>query len=105
MKNGDGSSFKDFEAFYEYYESLHRNTINRLLHCIGTVYSICVVAYAFIASNPWFVALVLLSYVPAWIGHYCFERNVPATFGYAWWSLRANFRMFGDVIRNRRIAA
>src|SRR5690606_18340779 len=40
----------------------------------------------------------VLGYGPAWIGHFVFEKNVPATFGHPLWSLRADFVMLGKMI-------
>ena len=43
----------------------------------------------------------LAVYGLAWIGHFCFEGNRPATWGYPWWSLRAEWRMFGLAITGK----
>jgi hypothetical protein len=39
---------------------------------------------------PW--QLLVLGYLPAWIGHTFFEHNVPATFVYPAYSLLSDFR-------------
>jgi len=34
----------------------------------------------------------------AWIGHFVFEKNRPATFDHPWYSLIGDFAMFRDVL-------
>ena len=43
----------------------------------------------------------LAGYGFAWIGHYFFERNRPATFSHPIYSLLCDFRMYWDVWRGR----
>jgi hypothetical protein len=40
----------------------------------------------------------LFAYALAWIGHYIFELNKPATFIYPTYSLLGDFRMFGEYV-------
>jgi hypothetical protein len=46
--------------------------------------------------NPWILALVGYSF--AWVGHYFFEQNRPATFIYPSYSLLCDFRMWWDTL-------
>ena len=82
-----------YEDFWPYYVSQHRHPVNRRLHFAGTTCALaCLVAAA---ATPWFLAAApFAGYGFAWAGHFFFEKNSPATFGYPLWSLRADFRMY-----------
>lgn len=94
--------FDNFQAFYAYYLTQHRNRTSRRLHVIGTGWVIALVLAALLTLNPWLLLLApLVGYGFAWTGHYAFEKNKPATFGHPIWSLRSDFVMFGQVLRGR----
>jgi hypothetical protein len=40
-------------------------------------------------------------YAFAWVGHFFFEKNRPATFKYPLYSLRGDFVMASDVLTGR----
>lgn len=85
---------KTFKEFWPYYLSEHRSPISRGLHYFGTISSIFFLAYTLAVQNFMLLPLVLLfGYGPAWIGHFVFEKNKPATFRYPLFSLRADFVM------------
>lgn len=39
-----------------------------------------------------------IGYGFAWVGHYFFEKNKPATFLYPWYSFLGDWVMFKDII-------
>src|SRR5690606_8673469 len=54
----------------------------------GTAAVVIVLAGALVTRNPWFLfAAPVAGYGFAWIGHFVFEKNRPATFQYPWYSL------------------
>ena len=86
---------KTFEEFWPFYVSQHSLPATRALHFAGTTMVLGVLAIAVARLSPWWaLATPVLGYGPAWIGHFFFEKNRPATFTYPWWSLRGDFRMW-----------
>jgi len=82
-----------FEEFWPYYVAQHRLPATRTLHFVGTHLGLVAAALGFVFS-PWlFVLAPVLGYGFAWIGHFFFEKNQPATFTHPLWSLRGDFRM------------
>ncbi|HEY4241693.1 MAG TPA: DUF962 domain-containing protein [Kofleriaceae bacterium] len=91
---------ESFEEFWPYYVSQHMNRTSRRLHFVGTT-----LAMGCVAVSPWVPSALLAApvcgYGLAWIGHFAFEKNRPATWGsakFAVWSLRGDVRMWGKMI-------
>ena len=86
---------QSFEQFWPFYLSQHQNRTCRILHYLGTSLGVMSAVYIFAAHQPW--PLVFICFIPAyafaWIGHFVFEKNVPATFTYPMWSFKADFKM------------
>ena len=86
--------YESFEAFWPFYVHEHRNASCRRLHFVGTGLVILGAALAAWRSPWWLLACPIAGYGFAWVGHFGFEKNRPATFSYPLWSLRGDFRMF-----------
>jgi hypothetical protein len=96
------ASFATFDDFYPYYLTQHRNPINRAAHYVGTTAVLGAVAIAAATLHPaWLLLAPLLGYGPAFVGHFVFEKNKPATFDHPLWSIRADFRMYFQFVRGR----
>lgn len=94
--------FASFREFYPFYLAEHANTVSRRLHVVGTTAALVQCAAAALAGNGWLVLTgILTGYGLAWIGHFAFERNRPATFRYPLYSLRGDFTMARDVLAGR----
>nr|WP_243753528.1 DUF962 domain-containing protein [Pseudomonas koreensis] len=94
--------FNSFAEFYPYYLSEHANSTCRRLHFIGTTLVIFILAMT-IAKGAWLLllALPLAGYSFAWVGHFFFEKNRPATFQHPLYSLLGDFVMYRDMILGR----
>jgi len=94
--------FESFSDFYVFYLSEHQNQISRRLHVVGT--SLVILLILGILVSKWWTGLVLLPIVGygfAWVGHFFFEKNKPATFAHPIWSLASDFVMWKEVISGR----
>jgi hypothetical protein len=89
-----------FEEFWPYYVSQHKNRTSRRLHFVGTTLAMGCVAATPIAP-PAILAAPVLGYGFAWVGHFAFEKNKPATWGgaqFAVWSLMGDLRMWRHML-------
>ena len=95
-------SFTRFADFYPYYLSEHSNSTCRRLHFIGTTLVIFIAAFA-IGSARWPLlwAVPIAGYSFAWIGHFFFEKNRPATFKHPFYSLLGDFVMYRDMVMGK----
>lgn len=98
-----GGRFQSFAAFYPYYIHEHSNRMCRRIHVVGSGLVLAVLAVAVATRNPWWLlAMPLVGYGAAWVGHFFFEKNRPATFKYPLWSLMGDWRMFFETVSGRR---
>ena len=91
-------SYSSFKEFYPYYLQEHSDTRCRALHYIGSTLVLIVLAYAlFTQSYGWLLAVPVIGYGFAWLGHFIFEKNKPATFKYPLYSLMGDWVMYKDA--------
>ena len=95
--------FKSFEAFYPYYIHEHSNRTCRRIHIVGSAVVLGILVLAVVTLNPWWLlAMPVVGYGAAWVGHFFFEKNKPATFQYPLWSLMGDWRMFFETVSGKR---
>ena len=91
--------YTNFKEFYPFYLTQHSNKTCRLLHVIGTTILLAVLVTAIYHRRPMLLLTIpVIGYGFAWVGHFFFEKNTPATFTYPLWSLRSDFKMYFQVI-------
>jgi hypothetical protein len=96
------SRFANFREFYPYYLGEHANVTCRRLHFVGSSVVLGFVAGAIVTRNPWWLLGALFSgYGFAWVGHFFFEKNKPATFKHPFYSLVGDWVMFKDMLTGR----
>ena len=98
----DPRSFKSFAEFYPFYLSEHSNRTCRQLHFVGSSLSLlCLVALLWTGALIWLVPTVLVGYAFAWIGHFGFEKNKPASFKRPLYSFAGDWATYRDILLGR----
>lgn len=94
--------FASFREFYPFYLSEHANRISRRLHFIGSCGVLALLAVAVVRGNPWWaLGALLCGYGFAWVGHFFFEKNRPATFKHPLYSFVGDWVMFKDILSGK----
>ena len=86
--------------FYDFYLDEHQNIACRRLHFAGSSFGLLGLAKS--VKNRSVKPLlkgIAAGYACAWVGHFFFEKNKPATFKYPLQSFAGDIRMFTDVLR------
>ena len=96
--DGDPKSLHSSAEFYPYYLSEHRNPTCRRLHFIGTTLALaCLWALVWTHLAGFIVAALLCGYGFAWVGHFRFEKNRPASFRRPLYSFMGDWRMYFEI--------
>ena len=94
--------YQSFAEFYPYSLQEHSNPVCRRLHYVGSLLVLAILAYALLTQQwLWLLAMPLAGYGFAWIGHFVFEKNRPATFDYPLYSLMGDWVMLKDAFTGR----
>ena len=94
--------YTSFKAFYPFYLDEHSNRTCRLLHFIGSWLVLGIIVFAIVQARPlWLLLVPVVGYGFAWVGHFFFEHNTPATFQYPGYSLLGDWVMFKDILIGR----
>jgi len=94
--------FTRFADFYPFYLGEHSNVVCRRLHFVGTTLVLVCLWQLFATGHPaWVLYGLLCGYGFAWVGHFFFEKNRPATFKYPLYSFIGDWVMYADIWRGR----
>jgi hypothetical protein len=94
--------YANFREFYPFYLSEHSDRLCRRLHFVGSTL-VLIVLVAAVAKQRWVWLWLcpVFGYGFAWIGHFFFEKNRPATFKHPLYSLVGDWVMYADMLRGK----
>ena len=96
------SGFRSFSEFYPFYLKEHSHRLCRRMHFIGSSLVIAVLLAALWSGElRWLWLMPLVGYGGAWVGHYVFEKNRPATFKHPLYSLIGDWVMYAQMLRGK----
>ncbi|CAM2956139.1 Predicted membrane protein [Legionella steigerwaltii] len=94
--------FANFDEFYPFYLNEHKTIMCRRLHVIGTSLAcLCFLFFLITWHWLWLILMLVTGYGFAWIGHYAYEKNKPATFHYPLYSLMGDFVMLWQILSRK----
>ena len=94
----DPRTFQSFAEFYPFYLGEHSNRTCRRLHFVGSTLSlVCLGMLVATANGWWLLAGLLCGYGFAWLGHFGFEKNKPASFRRPLYSFMGDWVMYKDL--------
>lgn len=98
----DPASFQSFAEFYPFYLQEHANSTCRRLHFLGSTVGLVCLAMLIATGEPKYLLYGLLAgYGFAWLGHFAFEKNRPASFRRPLYSFMGDWRMYRDMWTGR----
>lgn len=96
------AEYRTLEQFYPFYLGEHSNRTCRRLHFIGSSLGIAIFAYALATQTWWLIAVAFVQgYAWAWVGHFFFEHNKPATFKWPWLSFKGDWKMWWQILTGK----
>lgn len=90
-----------FEEFWPFYVSQHSRPSTRALHFAGTTMVLGSLLAGALVAPGWAVLAPVVGYGPAWVGHFFFEKNRPATFRHPFYSFAGDWVMFKDILSGK----
>ena len=94
--------FTSLKTFYPYYLMEHTNLTCRRLHFVGSTLVLIIIGVVIFTRNPnWLFLALFFGYGFAWVGHFFFEHNRPATFKYPLYSFVSDWMMYGQILTGK----
>lgn len=98
----EAKTYASFSEFYPFYLSEHSHRTCRRLHFTGTTLGLVCLVLALVTLNAWWIlAALVVGYAFAWVGHYFFEKNRPATFTYPLYSFAGDWVMWKEILTGK----
>ena len=98
----DLKSIKTFAEFYPLYLKEHSNRTCRRLHFVGSSLSLACLGLLFYTGQAgYLLGALLCGYGFAWVGHFGFEKNRPASFKRPLYSFMGDWVMYRDIWAGR----
>jgi len=97
----DPQAFQRFADFYPFYLSEHSNRTCRRLHFVGSTLALACLTMLVATGKPQYLLYGLLcGYGFAWVGHFGFEKNRPASFKRPLYSFMGDWVMYINSLRD-----
>ena len=94
----DPKAFETFAEFYPFYLAEHSNRTCRRLHFVGSTLALACLGLLIATGKLYWLAVGLVcGYGFAWVGHFVFEKNKPASFRRPLYSFRGDWAMYRDI--------
>lgn len=98
----DPRALHSFAEFYPFYLAEHSNRTCRRMHFVGSTLALACLALLVVTGNwLWLPAGLVAGYGFAWIGHFGFEKNKPASFKRPLYSFMGDWVMYKDIWTGR----
>ena len=102
MAQAHTKEFASFADFCPFYLNEHRDRTCRRLHFVGSTIALLCLVTLLVTGNAWWLLGALVSgYAFAWVGHFGFEKNRPATFRHPFYSLMGDWVMYADILQGK----
>ena len=89
---------KTFADFYPLYLAEHSNRMCRRMHFVGSTAALgCLIMMIMTRQPIYFLYGLLAGYGCAWVGHFFFEKNKPASFKRPLYSFMGDWVMYKDI--------
>ncbi len=94
--------YSSFKEFYPHYLQEHQDKTCRALHFIGSSLVIAVFVISLVLKKySLLILLPLIGYGFAWVGHFFYEKNKPATFKYPLYSFIGDWVMWWQILTKK----
>jgi hypothetical protein len=93
------SRFQSFKDFYPFYLSQHSDMACRRLHVLGSLAVLALLTWVLLTAQwVYLLGVPVVGYGFAWVGHFVFEKNTPATFSHPVYSFMGDWVMLWQVL-------